>query len=148
MAGDGEGAPEWAAVGDGQERDDAPGVATGGVDAGADGVVEVVLGGEDDDVAGSAGRPAGEGVAAGDASGELAEEGALAEAGIAVEDGDLAGGEPAGREPLHGLGVDLTQADDVAEWVTPGPIGISFIIIEIRLGSAHRVPPRCRAAWV
>ena len=115
IAGEGEGPAELAAVGDGEEGDDAAGVAAGGVDAGADGVVEVVFGGEEEDAAGAAGLAAGEGLAAGDAGGELAEEGALAEAGIAVEDGDLAGGEAAGREPAHGLGVDLTQADDVAE---------------------------------
>src|SRR5215210_8032031 len=67
----------------------------------------------------SARLPAGQSLAASDAGGELAEESALAEAGIAIEDGDLAGGEAAGREPLHRLGVDLTQADDVAESVTP-----------------------------
>ena len=59
VAGDDEGPPEWAAVGDGQERDDARGVAAGGVDAGPNGVVEIVFGGEDDDVARSAGLAAG-----------------------------------------------------------------------------------------
>ena len=42
---------------------------------------------------------AGEGIAAGDAGGELAEQGALAETGIAVEDGDLAGGDATRPEP-------------------------------------------------
>jgi len=72
--------------------------------------------------------------------GELAEEGALAEAGITVEDSDLAGGETAGREPLHGLGIDLTQADDVARWLPPQRHAIRFHIIEIRLGNGHGVP--------
>src|SRR3954470_7730656 len=125
MAGDGERPPEWAAVGDGQERDDAGRVTASGVDARANRIVEIVLGGENDDVTRSARRPAGQGLTTGNAGGKFAQEGALAEARITIEDGDLAGGESAGREPLHGLGVDLTQADDVAEWVTPGPTGIS-----------------------
>ena len=49
-------------------------------------------------------------------------------------------------EPLHGLGVDLTQAHEVAEWIPPGPIAISFLM-EIRLVSRHHVPSRRRAAW-
>jgi hypothetical protein len=148
MAGDGERPPEWAAVRDGQERDDASRVTASGVDARADRIVEIVLGGENDDVTRSARRPAGQSLTTGNAGGELAEEGALAEAGIAIEDSDLAGGEAAGREPLHGLRVDLPQADDVAQWVAPGPIGISFIIMKIRLRWAHRVTPCCRAVWV
>ena len=44
IAGDDEGAAELAAIGDGEEGDDAAGVAAGGVDAGADGVVQVVFG--------------------------------------------------------------------------------------------------------
>ena len=59
--------------------------------------------------------PAGERVATGDASRELAEEGALAETGIAVEDGDLACREPTGREPVQSLGRDLTQGDKRTE---------------------------------
>ena len=100
MAGDGEGPPEWGAARDGQERDDASRVTASAIDARANRIVEIVLGGEDDDVARSGGLPAGQSLTAGDAGGELAQESALAEAGIAVEDGDLAGGETAGREPL------------------------------------------------
>ena len=97
VAGEGEGAAGLGAIGDGDEDDDTLGIAAGGIDAGADGVVDVVFGGEEEDAAwGSRFRvAAGEGVAAGDAGGELAEEGALAEAGVAIEDGDLAGGDAA-----------------------------------------------------
>ena len=77
-------------------------------------LVDVVLGGENENGTGRTRLPSGKRLAAGNARGELAEEGALAEAGITVEDSDLAGGETAGREPLHRLGVDLTKADDVA----------------------------------
>jgi hypothetical protein len=120
VARDGEGSPERAAVGDGEERDDALGIAAGGVDAGADGVVQIVLGGENHHAARCARRAAGEGLAAGEASGELAEQGGFAEAGIAVEDGDLAGGEAAGGEPVDGVGGDPAQAHDVAEGFAPG----------------------------
>ncbi len=117
VAGEGEGAAGLGAIGDGDEEDDALGIAAGGVDAGADGVVDVVFGGEEEDAArGSRFRVvAGEGIAAGDAGGELAEEGALAEAGIAIEDGDLAGGDAVRPEPAQGLGGDVAEADGVTE---------------------------------
>jgi hypothetical protein len=79
---------------------------------GADGVGEVVLGGHEDDKTRRGRFAAGEGIAAGDASRELAEEGALAEAGIAIEDGDLARREPTGREPVQSFRRDLTQCDE------------------------------------
>ena len=91
------------AIGDGDEEDDALRIAAGDIDAGADGVVDVILGGEEEDAArGSWFRvAAGEGIAAGDAGGELAEEGALAETGIAVKDRDLAGGNAVPPEPAE-----------------------------------------------
>ena len=103
IAGEGEGAAGLGAIGDGDEEDDALGIAAGGIDAGADGVVDVVLGGEEEDAAGGSRFRVitGEGIAAGDAGGELAEEGALAETGIAVKDGDLAGGNAVPPEPAE-----------------------------------------------
>ena len=64
-----------------------------------------------------------EGLAAGDAGGELAEEGALAETGIAVEDGDLAGGDATRPEPAQWLGGDVAEADGVAEGLAIGSDG-------------------------
>jgi hypothetical protein len=100
--------------------DDAAGVAAGGVDAGADGVVEVVLGGEEEDGAGWGGLAAGEGLTARDAGGEIAEEGRFAETGVAVEVGELPRGEAAGGEPVDGLGGDAVEGDDVREGVAAG----------------------------
>src|SRR5215216_5127695 len=108
MIGDGAERPIRSIVGQGSEGDDAPGIAACGVDAWADGVVEVVLGGHDGHKPRWSRFTAGEGIAAGDASRELAEEGALAEAGIAIEDGDLACRKPTGREPMQSFGRDLT----------------------------------------
>ena len=119
MIGDGSKRPGRVVIGQGREGDNAPGVAASGVDAGTDGVVGVVLGGHEDDRPRRSRFTAGEGIAAGDASGELAEEGALAETRIAVEDGDLAGREPARGEPAHWLGSDLTERDDGRERFTP-----------------------------
>ena len=78
---------------------------------------------------GGARLAAGEGLAAGDAGSELAEEGGFAETGIAVEDGDLAGGETAGREPLDGVSLDLTQAERgprcrQARWLTGSSVAM------------------------
>ena len=119
MIGDGSKRPGRVVIGQGRERDNAAGVATSGVDAGTDGVVGVVLGGHEDDRPRRSRFTAGERIAAGDASGELAEEGALAETRIAVEDGDLAGREPTGGEPAYWLGSDLTERDDGRERFTP-----------------------------
>ena len=105
------------------ESEHAAGISARGVDAGADGVVDVVLGGHDDDEARRTWLAAGEGLAAGDAGGEVAEEGGLAEAGIAVEEGDLAGGEAAGGEPADGLGGNIVQADEVVLAVAPAVLG-------------------------
>jgi hypothetical protein len=56
----GEGTTGVGAIGDGEEGNDAPRVATGGIDAGTDGVEGVVLGGEEEGARGvSAGRGAG-----------------------------------------------------------------------------------------
>ena len=56
------GRPGVGAIGEGGEGDDALGVAAGGIDAGADGVVEVVLGGQEDDGRGAgAASPPGRG---------------------------------------------------------------------------------------
>jgi hypothetical protein len=121
IAGEGEGAAGVGAIGDGDEEDDALGIAAGGIDAGADGVVDVVFGGEEEDTArGSRCRvckckAAGEGIAARDVGGKLAEESALAETGIAIEDGDLAGGDATGPEPVQGLRSDIAEADGVTE---------------------------------
>jgi hypothetical protein len=103
IAGQGEGTTGLGAIGDGNEGDDALRITTGGVDAGADGVVGVVLGREEEDAA-RLGRcckcvVAGEGLAAGEAGGQLAEQRALAEAGVAIEEGDLAGGDAPRPEP-------------------------------------------------
>ena len=65
-------------------------------------------------------RHAREGIATGDAGGELAEEGALAEAGIAIEDGDLAGGDATWPEPAQGLRGDVAEADGVPEQLAAG----------------------------
>ncbi len=123
VAGEGEGAAGLGAIGDGDEDDDALGIAAGGIDAGADGVEDVVLGGEEEDAArGSRFRvAAGEGIAAGDAGGELAEEGALAETGVTIEDGDLASGDAAGPEPAQGFGGDIAEAGRVTERLSVGP---------------------------
>ena len=51
VAGEGEGAAALAAIGDGDEDDDTLGIAAGGIDAGTDGVVDVVFGGEEEDAA-------------------------------------------------------------------------------------------------
>jgi hypothetical protein len=102
-------------VGQGSKGDDAPGVATGGVDAWADRVVRIVFGGHENDEPGLSSLTTGKGLAARDAGGHFAEEGALAEARITVEEGDLAGREPARREPAHRLGSDLAQGNDGRE---------------------------------
>jgi hypothetical protein len=92
VAREGKGAASLGAIGDSDEGGDAPRITTGGVDAGADGVEDVVLGREEEDAAGCTrfGCVTREGLAAGNAGGELAEQGALTETGVAVEDGDLA----------------------------------------------------------
>jgi hypothetical protein len=120
VAGEGEGAAGLGAIGDGDKEDDALGIAAGGVDAGADGVVDIVFGREEEDAAGGSRFRvvAGEGIAAGDAGSELAEEGALAEPGVAVEDGDLAGGDAVPPEPAQGLGGDVAEADSVGSALT------------------------------
>jgi hypothetical protein len=117
VAGEGEGAAGVGAIRDGDEEDDVVGIAAGGVDARADGVMDVVFGGEEEDAARDSRLQvvAGEGIAAGDAGGELAEEGALAEPGIAIEDGDLAGGDAVFPEPAERLGGDVAEADGVGE---------------------------------
>src|SRR5215213_9478884 len=112
MIGDGSESPMRGVMGQSGEGDDAAGVATGGVDAGADGVVGVVLGGHEDDGPGRSRITVGEGATAGDAGGDLAEKGALAEARITIEESDLAGREPTWGEPVQWLGGDLTQGDD------------------------------------
>ena len=99
-------------IGQSGKGDDAAGVTSGGVDAGADGVVGVVLGGHEDDGPGRRGITAGEGIATRDAGGELAEKGALTEARITIEERDLAGREPARGKPAQWLGGDLAQGDD------------------------------------
>ena len=93
IGGEGEGATGSCAVWNSEERDDALGITTGGIDARADGVEQIVFGGAEKDIAWRTELATGERIAAGDASGELTEEGALAEPGIAVEDGELAGRE-------------------------------------------------------
>jgi hypothetical protein len=122
VAGQGKGATGVRAIGDGDEGDDALGIATGGVDAGTDGVVGVVLSGEKEDAAGRGrcGVVTGEGIAARDAGGELAEQRALAETGIAVEEGDLAGGDTARPEPAQRLGGDIAEANRVPERLATG----------------------------
>jgi len=55
---------------------------------------------------------AGEGVTPGDAGGDLAEKGALAETRITIEESDLAGREPTRGEPVQWLEGDLAQGDD------------------------------------
>src|SRR5687768_16502818 len=101
VMGQGEGAAGVGAIGDGNEGDDALRITTGGIDAGADGVEDVVLGGEEKDAARCpcSRVVTGERIAAGDAGGQLAQQRALAEPGIAVEEGDLAGGDAARPEP-------------------------------------------------
>jgi hypothetical protein len=126
IAGEGEGATGLGAIGDGEEGDDALGFATGGLDAGTDGVVGIVLGGEEEDAAGSTWSRlvTGEGLAAGEAGGQLAEQRALAEAGIAVEESDLAGGDAPRPEPAEWLGSHVAEADGVPEGeaaLTPWP---------------------------
>src|SRR5829696_10445542 len=94
MIGDGSERLIRGVIGQSGEGDDAAGVTSGGVDAGADGVVGVVLGGHEDDVPARRCITAGEGVTPGDAGGDLAEKGALAETRITIEESDLAGREP------------------------------------------------------
>jgi hypothetical protein len=118
MIGDGAERTSRFMIRQGGEGDDAPGVATSGVCAGTDGVVGVVFGGHEDNRPWRSRFTAWEGITAGNAGGKLAEQRALAEAGIAVEDGDLTGREAARGEPAHWLGSDLTQGDDGRERYT------------------------------
>lgn len=117
VAREGEGTPGLGAIGNSNKSNDALRIAPGGVDAGADGVEGIVLGGEEEDAAWSTWSfvVAGEGLAAGEAGGQLAEQRALAQPGIAVEEGDRAGGDAARPEPAYGLGGDLAEADGVPE---------------------------------
>ena len=119
MVRDGPEHPSRGVIGQGREGNNPPGVATSGIDARADSVVGVVLGGHEDHGPGRSRFTAGEGVATGDAGGELAEECALAEAWIAIEDGDLAGREPARGEPAQWLRNELAQRDDWRERFAP-----------------------------
>jgi hypothetical protein len=113
-------------AGDGGEGDDARRVAAGGIEARAYGVGDIVLSRDEEDGAGGVGLATRERLAAGDASGEFAEEGGLADAGVAVEEGDFAGGEAAGGEPLHRRGGYRLQADEVGERIAlaSGPTGV------------------------
>jgi hypothetical protein len=127
-----------------QERDDATGIAAGSIDARTDGIDQIVCGREDDDVAGSSRLSTWKRLAAGDAGGELAEEGRFAEAGIAVEDGELAGSKATRREPLDGVGLDLMQAETGPE-VTPDAVAHRVVrSVESRIG--HDILPFCRTA--
>jgi hypothetical protein len=122
VAGDDEGTTGLSAIGEGEQGHDASRIAPGGIDAGADGVDEIILGGEEDHGSGWGGLAAGERLSAGDAGGKLTEEGRFAEAGIAVEDSELAGGKAAGREPLDGVRIELIKANGMAQ-LAPDAVG-------------------------
>ena len=111
IGGEGEGATDCRPVWNSKERDDALGITTGGIDARADGVEQIVFGGAEKDIAWRTELATGERIAAGDASSELTEEGALAETGIAVEDGELAGRHIARPEPAQWFRRDLAETD-------------------------------------
>lgn len=140
VGGNGEGDAMLAAIGEGEEAGNLAGIAAGGLDAGADGVAGVVFGGEDEDGPGFAGLSTREGLATGDAGGELAEKGALAEAGITIEEGDLAGSEAARGEPLDRFGGDAAEGVDVGDGIAPGLAGWRVCLVWGGW-SMVRVPP-------
>jgi hypothetical protein len=153
VAGQDDGATGSSAAGNGDEGGDAVGSATGGVNAGTDGIEEVIFGREEDDAARWGGLTAGKRLALGDAGGELAEEGAFAETGIAIEDSDLAEGKATRREPLDGFGGDVAEADDIADgrvapgrwFVEVGIAGDEGVIMRLRR-CAHGGEDVCRDA--
>jgi hypothetical protein len=104
-------------AGDGGGGDHAGRIAAGGVEARANGVDQIVFGGDQENGAGSVGLAIGEGLTAAHASGELAEESGLADARVAVKERDLAGGEAAKGEPVNGLGGHGLQADEVGKGI-------------------------------
>src|SRR6202023_172959 len=84
----------------------------GGVEARAEGVVEGVLGVEEKDVRLlAAPGPVGHPSAAGQPGGEVGGEERLAGAGVAVEKGQLAGGQIGPPEPVDGPDLDAVQAE-------------------------------------
>jgi hypothetical protein len=87
---------------------DAAEVGPGGLQARPRDLLGRVLAVDEDGVDGVAGQ-----FAARQAGGQVAGEGGLAGAGVAVEDDEDALGEPAGPEPLHGLRPDRGREDDV-----------------------------------
>ena len=58
----------------------------------------------------------------GDAGSDLTEKGALAEPGVAVEDGELAGGDATRPEPAQGFGGDIAEAEGVTAPHPPNPL--------------------------
>jgi len=111
IGGEGDGTTDCLPVWNCKEREDALGITTGGIDARADGVEQIVFGGAEKDIAWGTELATGEGIAAGDASSELTEEGALAEPGIAVEDGELASRHVTRPEPAQWFRRDVAETD-------------------------------------
>jgi hypothetical protein len=111
IGGEGEGTTDGRPVRNSKEREDALGITTGGIDARADGVEQIVFGGAEKDIAWGTELATGERIAAGNASSELTEEGALAEPGIAVEDGELASRHVTRPEPAQWFRRDLAETD-------------------------------------
>jgi hypothetical protein len=87
-------------------------VGAGGVEARPEGVVEGVLGVEEEDVGlAAAPGPVGHPSAAGQAGGQVGGEERLAGAGVAVEKGQLAAGQVRPPQPVDGSNRDAVQAE-------------------------------------
>jgi hypothetical protein len=91
------------------QDEDAIQVGAEGLQARADGVLHIVLGVEDDGVASFEGRAIfGEGAAGAEAGAQVEGEEGLGQAGVALQEGQLAQGEAAGDEPVEGARGQLT----------------------------------------
>ena len=97
----------------GREREQPRRVAAGRRQARLDRVRLTVLGRQQDGRPKRPDRPIGHHAVAADAGGEIEQQGALADAGVAVEDGQLAQRNPAGPEPFDRLGPDAAHRPHV-----------------------------------
>ena len=98
-------------------------VSAEGVEFWAEGVGEVVFGGEEEGGGGSFEfrvssfkRGEGHGVVAGEEGGEVEEEGGFAGGGVSGEEGDFSAGDAGLPEPVEGFGLDGGELADVDEW--------------------------------
>jgi hypothetical protein len=88
-------------------------VGPGGLQPRTDGVGEVVLGREQNDVAGLRPGPIGERRAGRHLGGDGQGQGALADAGVAIEHHELPARDPARPQPRHLLALDVGDQDQV-----------------------------------